>query len=87
MGVLSTDLDDLGYEVTERESPFDDEGQLWKNSYEYVCDETGIVIRKDGSRSEHDSDEEEERHTYQNTDTVKLYGGYVRPYANSDGLY
>ena len=86
MGVLSTDLDDLGYQVTERESPFHDDGQLWKNSYEYVCDETGIVIRKDGSGDTRESDEDE-RHTYQNTGTVKLYGGYVRPYANSDGLY
>lgn len=47
MGTLSTDLKDLGYERTERESPFDERGELWTNSYELVCDETGFVIRKD----------------------------------------
>lgn len=47
MGTLSSDLKDLGYERTERESPFDDDGELWTNSYELVCDETGFVLRKD----------------------------------------
>lgn len=50
MGTLSDDLKDLGYEPTERESPFDESGQLWTNSYELVCDETGFVIRKDETK-------------------------------------
>jgi hypothetical protein len=50
MSQLSTDLADMGYERTERQSPFDDDGQLWSNSYELVCDETGFVIRKDESK-------------------------------------
>lgn len=45
--MLSDDLDNLGYERTERESPFDEQGILWTNSYELVCDETGFIIRKD----------------------------------------
>lgn len=87
MGELTTDLHDLGYEVTERESPFDDDGQLWKNSFEYVCDETGIVIRKERDSRDTQDDDEMERHTYQNTKKTKLFGGYIRPYVESDGLY
>jgi hypothetical protein len=47
MGRLSNELREIGYEPTEKQSPFHDNGQLWRNSYEYVCDETAIVIRKD----------------------------------------
>ncbi len=47
MAKISSDLKDLGYERTERESPFHDDGELWTNSYELVCDKTGFVIRKD----------------------------------------
>lgn len=50
MSGLSKDLASMGYERTERESPFHDDGQLWSNSYELVCDKTGFVIRKDESK-------------------------------------
>lgn len=80
MGTLSSDLKDLGYEPTERESPFDDDGELWTNSYELVCDETGVVIRKDASRSRKENGSTEEVYTYRNSEKVKLYGGYVSSY-------
>jgi len=82
MGALSTDLKDLGYEPTERESPFDEDGELWTNSYELVCDETGFVIRKDSSDShkKNGSADTEDVYRYRNTEKVKLYGGYVSSY-------
>lgn len=66
MGTLSRELRDLGYERTERESPFDDGGELWTNSYELVCDETGFVIRKDERKwvSEHGALELKEQFIY-----------------------
>lgn len=56
MSTLSSDLRDLGYEPTERESPFHDNGKLWTNSYELVCDETAFVIRKDEKKWELNDD-------------------------------
>lgn len=84
---LARELRDLGYERTERESPFHDDGTLWTNSYELVCDRTGAVIRKNssGDRTE-TSDEREAIHRYRNSDEVKLYGGYVSSHDwGSDG--
>jgi hypothetical protein len=80
MGALSKELRDLGYERTERESPFDESGELWTNSYELVCDATGFVIRKDTSRSKEERVSEEKVYTYRNSEKVKLYGGYVSSY-------
>lgn len=92
MGTLSNELRDLGYERTERESPFDDDGELWTNSFELVCDETGSVIRKDSSdKGGHltESDDGETVYRYRNTENVKLYGGYVSSYnwGNEDGIF
>lgn len=80
--MLSSDLKELGYEPTEQESPFDDDGVLWTNSYELVCDETGIVLRKGCERDLRSSNErDEEVYTYRNTDTAKLLGGFVSSYS------
>jgi hypothetical protein len=86
MGELTAELRDNGYEPTSRESPFDDEGELWTNSYELVCDQTGIVIRKDGTSSD-STDDADETHNYRHTGNVKLYGGYTRTYFDGDGIY
>lgn len=84
MGELATELRDLGYERTERESPFDEDGELWANSYELVCDTTGFVIRKGGEAGiiqlAENNDETERVYTYRNSERVKLYGGYVSSY-------
>jgi hypothetical protein len=82
MGTLSGDLKHLGYSPTEKESPFDENGTLWTKGYELVCDETGIVIRKDGGSSfrgerQHSSDE---IYRYQNSGKVKLAGGHTSSY-------
>lgn len=90
MDSLSRELRELGYERTERESPFDDEGELWTNSYELVCDKTGFVIRKDTSRDRDSDSDESETYTYRNSENVKLYGGYVSSYDwgdNEDGKF
>lgn len=82
MGELSDDLREMGYEPTGEESPFDEEGALWTKGYELVCDKTGGVIRNDGSDNffRGDSNRDEEVYRYQNSEKVKLIGGYVRPY-------
>lgn len=84
MGVLWKELRDLGYERTEKESPFDDNGTLWTKGYELVCDETGIVIRKDSGDSfrkeRGGASQEQTVYRYRNSGKVKLAGGYVGSY-------
>lgn len=80
MGMLSDDLKDMGYEPTNRESPFDDAGKLWSKGYEVVCDETGIVIRKGSGNSFQGNGSEEEVYRYRNSERVKLAGGHVSSY-------
>lgn len=81
MGVLSDDLRNMGYEPTGRESPFDEEGELWTKGYELVCDETGFVIRKDNSRSVREYEPTDEKvYKYRNSKRVKLLGGYLSSY-------
>lgn len=81
MGTLSTDLSELGYERTERESPFDEDGELWTKGYEMVCDETGYVIRSEKDVAMHWKEEKEKKvYRYQNSGVVKLAGGYVSSY-------
>lgn len=84
MGTLSDDLERLGYERTEQESPFDDDGELWTKGYELVCDETGAVIRKDSGssfRGERQNSTEKEVYRYHNSGKVRMPGGYVSSYA------
>jgi hypothetical protein len=72
----------MGYEPTGEESPFDEEGTLWTKGYELVCDKTGAVIRNDGSDNffRGERGREEEVYRYQNSEKVKLIGGYTSSY-------
>lgn len=79
MEKLSSDLKSMGYERTEQDSPFDEEGTLWSKGYEAVCDKTGIVIRGDGS-SFRGRDSDEPVYRYQNSGKAKLIGGYTGSY-------
>jgi hypothetical protein len=79
MGQLSTDLKNMGYERTEQESPFDEEGTLWTKGFEAVCDETGFVIRG-GDESFELSKENDEEYRYRYSEKVKLAGGHVSSY-------
>jgi len=80
MGTLSSDLSELGYERTERESPFDEDGELWTKGYEMVCDQTGFVIRSENDVAIHFEDGEKEVYRYRNSGTVKMAGGHVSSY-------
>ena len=76
MGNLSDSLREMGFSPTGEESPVDDDGQLWSNGIELVCDETGVVI--DGDH--HSPEERRAVHRYPNSGRVKMPGGYLRPY-------
>lgn len=83
MGHLSDELYDMGYNRTEQESPFDENGVLWSNSYETVCDESGIVIRHESSNDytyRQNYTDSDQVYRYRNTEKVKLPGGYVGSY-------
>jgi len=94
MRPLEKELRSLGYERTERESPFHEEGMLWTNSFELVCDKTAAVIRKEEPTSTEekrdDSWPDGDRHSYQSSDTTKMAGGYIGSYEwghNEDGRF
>lgn len=78
MGRLSDDLREMGFVTTGRESPVDDDGTLWTNGKELVCDETGTVI--DGDHHGNHEDSERTVHRYRNSGNVKLIGGYLSNY-------
>lgn len=82
MGALKDDLKEMGYEPTEKESPFDENGSLWTNGYEVVCDETGIVIGKDSGRPFRRTERQraQETYRYRNSGKVKLIGGFTSSY-------
>jgi|APHM01.1.fsa_nt_gi hypothetical protein len=82
MHAFARELRDDGYERTGRESPFDEDGELWTNSYELVCDKTGMVIRKDGGNKSSNEKEDTmvERHEYYNSGNTRMIGGYVSAY-------
>lgn len=81
MGALSDDLRNEGYEPTGKESPFEEGGQLWTKGYELVCDETGYVIRKDGSDSSFRGERPSPKtYRYSNSGRVKLIGGFIGSY-------
>jgi hypothetical protein len=90
MGRLSTELREMGYERTEQESPFDEDGELWSIGYEIICDQTGTVIRA-GESPFQDEDynantTDEQTYRYRHSDKVKLFGGYTGSYEwNVDG--
>lgn len=47
MANLADDLKRMGYTPTDKESPFSEDGTLWTNGTELVCDETAIVLDED----------------------------------------
>jgi hypothetical protein len=84
MHELARELRDSGYERTERESPFHDDGTLWTNSYELICDRTLSVIRKNHNKRviTYDTDwrDDFERHEYYNSEKTRMMGGYFSAY-------
>jgi hypothetical protein len=81
MGTLSSELKKLGYERTEKESPFEEGATLWTKGFEAVCDETGIVIRDgDDDAFETEYDDPETVYRYYHSEKVKLPGGFSSKY-------
>lgn len=79
MGRLSDVLRDMEFSPTGRESPVSEDGELWTNGHETVCDETGIII--DGNHhAEENGDGESHVYRYRNSGRVKLPGGHVSSY-------
>lgn len=76
MGMLSRELRKMGFKPTGRESPIDEDGELWTNSHETVCDETGVVI--DGNHfGEEEDDNWYYRHTYRYSGRARLPGSFT----------
>lgn len=83
MGTLSDDLRRLGYSRTEKESPFDDDGTLWSNGIELVCDETAMIIDMEspevgGAGGDDSGDRDYFR--YPNSERIRMIGGYFSSY-------
>jgi len=90
MSSLSKELYNNGYNKTEQESPFHDNGTLWKNSHEIVCDETGIVIRNPEEYTLKQNNSENKRvPRYENSENVILPGGMQHAYqwGDSNGTF
>jgi hypothetical protein len=89
MGALSEDLESMGYERTEQDSPFDEGGTLWSNGSELVCDETAIVIDGDSPEVNGGGSDAREREyfRYPNSGRIRMIGGFFNVYFESDGLY
>jgi len=89
MGELANSLKREGFERTERESPFHDDGTLWANSHELVCDETGIVVSSDDELKNEEKSIAElaaGRPRYSNSRKPILPGGFSAAYHwGSDG--
>jgi len=79
MSKLAKDLRKEGYNPTNGDSPFAENGKLWYNSYEVVCDETGMVLDGDVFRRSKNSTDNS-RETYYNSGKVRLYGGFEEAY-------
>ena len=78
MGRLSDTLRDMGFVPTGEDSPVDESGLLWSKGHELVCDETAIVI--DGNHHGADEDSESETPRYNNSERVRLPGGFAGQY-------
>lgn len=82
MSDLSSELRAHGLTPTGKESPFDEDGQLWENSYELICDKTGKVIR-DGDptpKTQSVAELSDNVPRYRNSGRVILPGGHGSNY-------
>lgn len=91
-------LDDTGYDVTESECQECEDGALWVNSFELVCDNCDEVFRKANHGAslqlnnqfdeylENRGTTETGRYCYDNTERVIMPGGFSEAYYG-DGIY
>lgn len=92
MAYIDNDLAQEGFERTEMDSPYDEDGTLWQKNSEVVCDETAIVVEDteeqfDTQQSVAELSERTVR--YNNSSNVKLPGGFIDayPYDYDEGRY
>lgn len=79
MGNLSDCLRDQGFRPTGRESPYGDNGELWENSHELICDETGIVVN-DSPPNRDVAELSQNYPEYWHSKKTVLPGGYITAY-------
>lgn len=83
-------LRDDNYDVTESECPDCEEGDIWVNSFELVCDTCGVVFRKsNGPEIEtktplEDFNEHRDEHNYYNSGRTIMPGGFLQAYPDAD---
>lgn len=89
MSRFSSELRKHGMEPTGRESPFHEEGMLWSNSHELVCDETALVIRGSETVESTVAELSGDVPRYSNSDRVILPGGHASNYewGKDDGAF
>lgn len=78
MGRLSDSLKKMDFVRTGEDSPVHEDGKLWTQGHELVCDETAILI--DGNHHGTDEEDEKEVYRYHNSGKVRLPGGYLGSY-------
>lgn len=74
-GRLSDDLRKMGFITTGEESPINEDGTVWRNGVEAVCDETGVII--DGNHYNDETEDEKEVYRYRNSGKVKMNGAFL----------
>lgn len=96
MKVKTMSLQEENYDVTESECPDCEHGSLWVNSYELVCDDCGMVFRKDQRQSietrtpAEEFYENRDSHTYDNGNEnmaagkIRMPGGFPEAYPDRD---
>lgn len=92
MAYIDDNLEDNGFERTEMESPYDENGTLWQKGHEVVCDETAIVIESEEQKFDTQqsvAELTENTRRYSNSNRVRLPGGFINayPYDYDAGRY
>lgn len=89
MGTLASDLKEMGYTRTEKESPFVEGARLWSNGVELVCEESAMVIDTQSSSGGGGDDDAHERDyfRYPNSERVRMIGGFMSQYFDEDSMY
>jgi len=66
-----------GYEPTNTECSFCEDGELWVNSFELVCDNCGGVVRKGEDEFSDFLNSRDDLPTYNGSGKIVLPGAYI----------
>jgi hypothetical protein len=75
-----------GYDPTDTECSFCEEGELWVNSFELVCDNCGGVVRKGESEYSDFRNSRDDLPTYNGSGKVVLPGAYCSTH-HDEGIF